>query len=197
MKNDIEAFVSQYIDDTEEVVSIFLDLVEYVEYTPQEYLVKINEYTSDFYIIKEGIVRSFLLTDKGKDTTTSLFLPGEISGAILSMVRNDPSDINYQALTNVKVYRANFHELKKCTLSSHKLATFYVKLLEKIYIMLEKIIFNISTLDATERYLQLREAIPNIDNIIAQKYIASYLNITPVQLSRIRKSLYSSTNASI
>ncbi|WP_348706008.1 Crp/Fnr family transcriptional regulator [Tenacibaculum sp. 190524A02b] len=197
MKNDIETFVSQYITDTEEVVSIFLDLVEYVEYTPQEYLVKINEYTSDFYIIKEGIVRSFLLTDKGKDTTTSLFLPGEISGAILSMVRNAPSDINYQALTNVKVYKANFHELKKRTLSSHKLATFYVKLLEKVYIMLEKIIFDISTLDATERYLELREAIPNIDNIIAQKYIASYLNITPVQLSRIRKSLYSSTNSVI
>jgi len=35
------------------------------------------------------------------------------------------------------------------------------------------------TLDATQRYLKLRTQIPNIDDLIPQYQIASYLSITP------------------
>ena len=45
------------------------------------------------------------------------------------------------------------------------------------------------SMDATERYLKLRERIPHIDDLIPQFQIASFLSITPVQLSRIRKNL--------
>jgi len=45
------------------------------------------------------------------------------------------------------------------------------------------------SMNATERYLSLRKQIPNIDNLIPQYQIATYLSITPVQLSRIRNNL--------
>jgi len=45
------------------------------------------------------------------------------------------------------------------------------------------------SLNATQRYLNLRQCIPNIDDLIPQFQIASFLNITPVQLSRVRKKL--------
>ncbi len=54
-----------------------------------------------------------------------------------------------------------------------------------------KRISELSSLNATERYVKLKKEIPDIDNLIQQYHIASYLNITPVQLSRIRKELYS------
>ncbi|MBL4904660.1 MAG: hypothetical protein JKZ00_01235 [Flavobacteriaceae bacterium] len=57
--------------------------------------------------------------------------------------------------------------------------------------MVEKRITELSTLDATARYLKLKNDIPDIDNLIQQYHIAAYLNITPVQLSRIRKEIYS------
>jgi hypothetical protein len=56
---------------------------------------------------------------------------------------------------------------------------------------MESEIFSLAVLDASERYLKLQEEIPDIDNIMTQYHIAAYLNITPVQLSRIRKKLYS------
>ena len=40
---------------------------------------------------------------------------------------------------------------------------------------------------AEERYKILLNKFPNIYNRVAQKYIASYLGITPQSLSRIRK----------
>ena len=62
-------------------------------------------------------------------------------------------------------------------------------MMESSYLKAESIILDISTNNATERYLILKEMIPNIDNLIAQRYIASYLNVSPVQLSRIKKKL--------
>jgi hypothetical protein len=44
-------------------------------------------------------------------------------------------------------------------------------------------------LNGTERYLKLKKQISGIENLIPQYHIASFLNITPVQLSRIRKDL--------
>jgi len=47
----------------------------------------------------------------------------------------------------------------------------------------------LSSLDATQVYLKLQKEKPHFIKSIPLNYIASYLNVTPVQLSRIRKEL--------
>ncbi|MGN8057624.1 Crp/Fnr family transcriptional regulator [Pedobacter sp. 22163] len=47
------------------------------------------------------------------------------------------------------------------------------------------------TLTAEERYIKFQEKFPTIDRYIAQKYIASYLGMTPEFLSRTRKKILS------
>lgn len=43
--------------------------------------------------------------------------------------------------------------------------------------------------NATQRYMEFRRDYPNLEKEIPQKYIASYLGISPVSLSRIRHSM--------
>ena len=81
-----------------------------------------------------------------------------------------------------------FEELME---TSQELTTYYAKTLEKVFLIMIERITELSTLNATEVYTNLKKEIPNIDNLIPQYKIASYLNVTPVQLSRIRKELYS------
>ena len=50
----------------------------------------------------------------------------------------------------------------------------------------------LSSLDAKQLYLKLLEEKPQILKSIPLNHIASYLNITPVQLSRIRRDLKNS-----
>ena len=73
----------------------------------------------------------------------------------------------------------------------HDLSLLHSQALERSFIRTEERIYELSVLNSTERYLKLKKDIPNIDNLITQYHIAAYLNITPVQLSRIRKKLYS------
>jgi CRP-like cAMP-binding protein len=42
---------------------------------------------------------------------------------------------------------------------------------------------------AEERYMMFHKMYPHLENRISQYHIASYLGITPVSLSRLRKSL--------
>lgn len=191
MVSDIEVFLNQYISLPKHIIDVFGDLVEYIEFNPNDYLVKTGEFSTDFFILKTGIVRSYLLNENGKEATRAFFTPGYVTGATSAIMRGIPSELNYQALTNVTGYKGSFTTLKELTFKHHELSMFYIKALEDAYLKAEKIVIDIATLNAEERYLALRERIPQIDNLIAQKHIASYLNITTVQLSRIRKKLYS------
>jgi len=42
---------------------------------------------------------------------------------------------------------------------------------------------------ATERYLDFKREFPLLEKRVNQSYIASYLGITPVSLSRIRRTI--------
>ena len=74
--------------------------------------------------------------------------------------------------------------------SNQEILQLYNNLLELIFIKLEDRFYELSTLNATELYLKFKKYNPGIENLIPLYHIASYLNITPVQLSRIRADLY-------
>lgn len=189
MNDDIEKILSQYINLPKNIISIFKDSLTYYELEPFEYFTKTNEHTTSFFIVKTGLLRSYLETEDGKEVTKFFFTSGHFSGSLHSLIKGNPSDLNYQALTKVTGYKGSFLKLKELTLKSHDFCLFYIKTMEDSYLKVENVILDISTHSATERYLLLKERIPNIDNLIAQRYIASYLNVSPVQLSRIKKSL--------
>ncbi len=189
MNNDIEKFLYQFTDYPKNIISVFEELITYTELEPFEFLTKANEYPNDFFIIKTGLIRSYLQTEDGKEVTRNLFTPGDLTSSISAMIKKIPSELNYQALTKVTGYIGNFLKFKELTLKNHELSLLYIKTLESSYLKAESVILDISTHTATERYLNLKKKIPSIDNIIAQRYIASYLNVSPVQLSRIKKSL--------
>ena len=63
--------------------------------------------------------------------------------------------------------------------------------MELIFLKMEERVFELCILDSKERYLKFKRDFPELEDQITQYQIATYLNITPVQLSRIRKELNS------
>ncbi|CAL2104325.1 cAMP-binding proteins - catabolite gene activator and regulatory subunit of cAMP-dependent protein kinases [Tenacibaculum sp. 190130A14a] len=152
-------------------------------------LVKIGEISKNFYILKEGIIRSFLVDDKGKEHTRTLYTPPSTSGNLSSLISKKPSILIYECLTDCNVLECNYEQFYQLSSKYHDLAIFQYKALEFIYIREESRILELSMLNATERYQLLLKTSPGIDQKINQYHIASYLNITPVQLSRVKKGL--------
>lgn len=187
----LSVFINNFHPLPPESFERFLALTKLKTFSPKEILTKVGETPKELFILKSGIVRSYYTNEKGKEYIRSLFVPFSSTGSLGSLVSKKPSELTYECITDCELYAINFEKLKKLALVDNNVAVMYANALESIFLLLEDKIYDLSALNATERYLKLQKQIPNIENLIPQYYIASYLNISPVQLSRIRKEIYS------
>lgn len=187
----LSVFINNFHPLPPESFERFLALTKLKTFSPKEILTKVGETPKELFILKSGIVRSYYTNEKGKEYIRSLFVPFSSTGSLGSLVSKKPSELTYECITDCELYAINFEKLKKLALVDNDVAVMYANALESIFLLLEDKIYDLSALNATERYLKLQKQIPNIENLIPQYYIASYLNISPVQLSRIRKEIYS------
>jgi len=168
-----------------------LALINYKELKKGDPIAHIGDIPNDIYILKKGVIRSFFIDDNGKEYIRHIFTPIRATGALGAMILNKPSRLSYDCLSDCEVFHLNFKKFKQLAQEDLDISNLYTSVLEFVFLTLESKIYNLTVLNATERYLKLKKQIPDIENLIPQYHIASYLNITPVQLSRIRKNIFS------
>lgn len=152
-------------------------------------LAKPGEVASKIYLLVSGIMRVYLSDESGKEYNKNFFIPPCFVGSYTSLIKGEPSKLTYKTLTECKVYEIDFNQFTQLCKTNLEISNLYNKILEKIFMSYEERQLELISMNAKQRYLQLRQRMPNIDTIIPQYQIASYLSITPVQLSRIRKKL--------
>lgn len=187
----IKQFMELFVPNiSEDLLDLFSTLVEVKHFKKGEFIIKEGQIPSNFYILKSGVIRSYVVDQKGKEHIRTLYVPITTSGALSALIKKAPANATYECLTDCEILVGNYFEFLALTHKNHELSLFYIKVLEHVFIRTENRVYDLSVLDATERYLKLKERMPDIDNLIPQYHIAAYLNITPVQLSRIRKEIY-------
>ena len=108
-----------------------------------------------------------------------------------ALIKKKPSLYSFDCLTDCEILEGNYTDLLALTNSNLEFSILYSKILEEMYVRTDNKIHDLSILNATERFKKLKKEKPTIENLIKQYHIASYLNITPTQLSRIKKENYS------
>ena len=187
----IRGFIKKFGRLSKESEEAYLTLLVEKKRSKGTIIAKKGETPTKFFMLKSGIARSYFTDENDKQYTRTLFRPVASIGAFSALILDKPSKLTYDCLTICEVYEGDFKAFKKLAKERADIANMYARGLEGVFIRMEKRIYNLSVLDAKERYLELKDRIPEIDNLIPQYHIASYLNITPVQMSRIRKDLYS------
>ena len=157
-----------------------------------EFFVREGEYAQQIGFLKKGIVRAFFLNQEGKEYTKQFFVDTSIIGAYTSLLTKQPNKIAQQALTDCEILVANFRDMEKLYDKYHDLERLGRKVAEFYFLEKEQKEIEMALLDADKRYLIMKERFPTIESIVPQYYIASYLGISPTQLSRIRRKLSNS-----
>ena len=140
------------------------------------------------YILVSGLMRSYYINDDGNDITQYFIEEGDIFG-YTSFTGAIPSDVYIETLEDCILLEADGHAFLE-TLSSNNFALIcWIKILEGELKFKAERQSSYLLGNATERYLDFKKAYPGIEDRVNQKYIASYLGITPVSLSRLRNSL--------
>lgn len=145
-------------------------------------------YAQQIGFLKKGIMRAFLVNEAGKEYTKQFFVDQSLVGAYTSLVSKRPNQIAQQALTDCELWVANFSEIEKLFGKFHDLERLGRKIAEGYFQEKEQKEIEMALLDAHKRYALMRERFPTLEALVPQYHIASYLGITPTQLSRIRNS---------
>ncbi len=160
--------------------------IKEVKFDKGHILLKAKKVERHLYFIKKGVVRAF--APYGDDDITFWF--GEEGETILSMksyVENRKSYENIELLENCELYELNTERLRELFNKDIHIANWGRKLAERELLKLEERIISRELLSAKQRYDELLKNKPSLLQRVQLKFIASYLGITPVSLSRIRR----------
>lgn len=140
--------------------------------------------------IKQGILRSFYLTEDGVERTYCITFDESMMTAMTSFISGLPSKENIQSIGTTTIYILLKTEVDRLCKDSLQWTNFFKKLLEEQFIELEEKLLDIQILEAKDRYMKLLHKHPHYIQQISGIYLASFLNITPRHLSRIRKEVH-------
>ena len=136
------------------------------------------------YFVKEGCVRIFYYKD-GNDITEHFSFENELIVRAESLFTGKPTSKGIQAIDKSTVLSIDSESLFELYNQHHDIERLFRLLFEKEYVNTVKIIESLQFKTAKERYAELLETTDYVQKI-PLKYIATYLGITQVSLSRIR-----------
>lgn len=141
------------------------------------------------YFVYEGVCRSFLLNPEGEEVTISYFLEGSVLSPNKTRTANQISHLNFQALTNLIVASMDADKFEQLMIDHIDIREFGNKVLQlELLTKVEKEIA-LASLNGREKLLLFREKYRFLENLISHADIASYLGITNISLSRLRRDL--------
>ena len=184
--NELKEYLNKLVHFTESEMELFISFFSEKHLKKNEYFATEGEYSTKFAFLSLGIVRAFYRNNEGSEYNKTFFSKKGFIGAYSSLVTNQKNQINLQCLTDCSFLTADFLEFKKLYDTNPKIERLARILAEQFFVSKEKREIELVMLDATERYEIFQKEHSNLENLIPQYHIASYLGITPTQLSRIR-----------
>jgi len=184
--NELKEYLNKIGHFTESEMEIFLTLFSKKHLKKNEYFAREGEYSKKFAFVSTGVVRAFYRNNEGNEYNKTFFTKNEFIGAYSSLVTNQKNLINIQCLTDCTFQVAKFSEITQLYDNNPKIERIARILAEQFFVIKEKREIELVMLEASERYKIFKEEHPNLENLIPQYHIASYLGVTPTQLSRIR-----------
>lgn len=137
------------------------------------------------YFVKKGIARIYYYKD-GTDITESFAFENSLIARVESLFTGKPSKKGIQVLEDSEFIGISSPLLFDLYNQFPDIERLFRKIFESAYVETVNRIENIQFHSAEERYLALTRESPDFLKRIPLKYIASYLGITQVSLSRIR-----------
>ncbi|NMH87357.1 Crp/Fnr family transcriptional regulator [Flavivirga algicola] len=158
-------------------------------YDQKQVFVREGEIPNKIGFIKKGLFRYYYLTNEGKEFTKVFMKEGDIISSYTSMISREKSYYTIEAIEKSEIIQISLHQWNKLRRIDSKWDKLLIAFLEKGYGIKEKREREFLLLDSENRYKAFLEEYPNLENRVRQHMIASYLGITPIALSRIRRKM--------
>ena len=169
-----------------------LDALESI-LVPQKYakgqmIINEGQVCDSIYYIERGLIRQFYFKN-GKQITEHLGEDHTIFMCIESLFREEPTKLQVEAIEPTIVYAIPKQKLEQVALHNVNIQILYRKILEESLITSQVHADLVRFETAQARYKRMCKLNPQVILRAPLVYIASYLQMTPETLSRVRAAM--------
>lgn len=176
-------------DNWEDVQTMFTE----VQVPPKTTLLREGEIASRIYFINQGCLRLWF-NDDGKDITFQFFFEQEVVSSFESFYNHETSLFNIETVEGSHLITMEKDDFLKMLNMFPRLKEYFSEKLAERFVNYTKLFLSRIKDSPQERYMELCSQNPQLLERVPHHYIASYLGITPVSLSRIRNRISSDLN---
>lgn len=188
-KRDIaRELARKYSTMTHDELDILEGILEPVKYGKGEMILAEGEVCRGISYIEKGLVRQFY-NKNGKEVTEHLGVDHTIFMCIESLFKEEPTRLQVEALEATLVYILPKSKLEAAAIRNVNIQMLYRKILEESLIQSQVHADLMRFETASNKYKRLCELSPQVVLRAPLTYIASYLQMTPETLSRIRSGV--------
>lgn len=186
----LEQTLNKYAPLSPQALKRYFSACQYTHIAKGTTLYAIGEIPSSFAFIHKGLMCAYLIDEEGNEFNKNFFAEGRFPGSMSALLNNETSFLAIEALEDSEIIIIDFKQFRFELFADNELMAFHINYLEQHW-LLEKEPKEIGYLqhEAKQRYLMFLDKYESILSRLPQYHIASYLGITPTQLSRIRKDL--------
>ncbi|MEZ4938609.1 MAG: cyclic nucleotide-binding domain-containing protein [Crocinitomicaceae bacterium] len=141
----------------------------------------------NMYFVVEGCLRVFVI-EEFEEHTIRFGYQDNIIGALDSFITGKPSEFYIQALKKTVVKRVSREKYMDFIHSNNDNVEMWNLMLEYLVLAMMERERDLLISSPIERYKRVQERSPQLFQEVPNKYIASYLRMTPETLSRLKKS---------
>ncbi|MFT3925670.1 MAG: Crp/Fnr family transcriptional regulator [Myxococcales bacterium] len=152
-----------------------------------EHFLRAGEQAEYAALVTNGSVREYYgLADGTERVKAFVFAPG-LTGSMADLLSKSPSTSNIVADEEARLLVMRFDDLSELARRMRNWDNVFRILTQQLYLRKARREYELLALDAQARYATLLEQQPDIETRVQARHIASYLGVTPVHLSRLRR----------
>ena len=177
----------RYSTMTHEELDMLESILVPMKFQKGEVILPEGEVCKNIYWIAKGLVRQFYFKN-GKELTEYMATENNICMCIESLFKEEPTRLQIMAIEPSILYALPKDALEQASIKSVNIQMLYRKILEESLILSQVHADMLRFETAQDRYVKLVKRQPQLVLRAPLVYIASYLQMTPETLSRVRTS---------
>lgn len=183
----LKKFIAQYVNLSDKELQDISNKFKCKKIKKNNYLFRQGDTCKDLFFVTKGCLRLYYIKD---GIEISVWFAFEQSSAIeiYSFISESPSDYFLQAIEDSEVLYLPKTKLNKLYQSQPRMQEMMRNFWEDVILNLISRFTALQKDSAEKRYLDLLDK-PTYLETIPQKYLASFIGVTPTSLSRIRKQI--------
>lgn len=180
---NIKNHVTLSTKEEEQIIAV----LKYKKLRKKHFVLQEGEVQSQLVFVKEGCLRSYSIDDNGFEHILQFAPPGWWIADMESLIKNQPASLNIDAVDDSQIIFMSTIDLEKLYQSIPQLERSFRLLAERSLATYQHRLIDALSLPAKQRYMNFCARYPTLITCLPQKYVASYIGITPEFLSKMLK----------